>query len=96
MLRQGHAYWRLLALPTKIEEGSKPKKMTQDKSKFEEFLRQKGVDDQAFQAAIPKLFARYKQDFEASGAHMLELGKKFFWNDLRKEFPIIINQLRED
>lgn len=70
--------------------------MAQDKTKFQEFLKQKGIDDQAFHAAIPKLYVQYEQDFEASGPQMLELGKKFFWNDLRKEFPITHDQLRED
>jgi hypothetical protein len=62
---------------------------------FAEFVRNKGIDAEAFQKAFPDLYAQYSHTYDVGGANMLEYGKKFFWNDLRIEFPIGNTRLQE-
>jgi hypothetical protein len=61
--------------------------MTNPPTSFQAFIQQKGIDQEAFQCTLPGLFAQYEKEFERGGPSMLEYGKKFFWNDLRLEFP---------
>lgn len=57
------------------------------KEQWKDFLEKKGIEPKDFQASLPVLFARCQTEYEMAGAPLLEYGKKFFWNDLRKEFP---------
>ena len=63
---------------------------------FQEFLRKKKIDPIRFGAQNPKLFQRIAKEFEGGGEIIVEHGKKFFWNDLRIEFPLDSVQLQED
>jgi hypothetical protein len=61
--------------------------MSTSATSYRAFIQQKGVNPDAFQRALPQLFAQYEKEFEVGGPHTLEYQKKFFWNDLRLEFP---------
>jgi hypothetical protein len=63
---------------------------------FVNFLHKKKVNSEAFLKGNPRLFQRFAFEYGQAGESMLEYGRKFFWNDLRMEFPLIGVQLRED
>jgi hypothetical protein len=63
---------------------------------FESFLHKKNVDPEAFLKGNPRLFQRFAFEYAHAGESMLEYGRKFFWNDLRMEFPLKSAQLQED
>lgn len=70
--------------------------METETTPFDAFLIKKKIDPAAFGSGLPGLYARCKAEFDAAGASLIEHGKKFFWNDLRMEFPLANVQLTQE
>jgi hypothetical protein len=55
---------------------------------FEQFLEKKKIEATTFMAKENELFERLKKDFQQSNEQSFVVQKKFFFNDLRRKYPI--------
>jgi len=55
---------------------------------FEEFFKKKRIDLAALQAAEGLLFSEFKDHFEQMGAKSFDHTKKYWFNKLRRRFPL--------
>lgn len=55
---------------------------------FEEYLRQKHIDPDAFQKAMPDHWTELKESFRILGAGAFDARKKFLLNNLRLQFRL--------
>ncbi|GAA3970973.1 hypothetical protein GCM10022210_20220 [Mucilaginibacter dorajii] len=57
---------------------------------FEEFFKKKRIDLEALQQAEGSLFSEFKEHFEQMGEKSFDHTKKYWFNKLRRRFPISI------
>ena len=55
---------------------------------FEEFLKKKWIDGEAYKKAMEAEWNQFKQEYEQSGEAVFDARKKFFLNNLRLQFPL--------
>lgn len=55
---------------------------------LEDFLRKKRIAPDAFRAALPEEWAEYERLFQEMGPVSFDYQKKFFFNGLRRAFPL--------
>ena len=55
---------------------------------FEEFLKKKRIDLAALQQGEPALFSEFKDHFEQMGEKSFDHTKKYWFNKLRRRFPV--------
>src|SRR3954463_8883962 len=55
---------------------------------FEEFFKKKRIDLAALQAAEGALFSEFKDHFEQMGEKSFDHTKKYWFNKLRRQFPV--------
>lgn len=59
---------------------------------FEEFFHKKKIDLLALKQAEPALFEEFKNHYEQMGEKSFDHTKKYWFNKLRRGFPIPIEQ----
>lgn len=56
---------------------------------LEEFLQKKKIDILAFKSNSLELFQEFESHFEQMGAKSFDHTKKYLFNKLRKQFPLL-------
>jgi hypothetical protein len=57
---------------------------------FEEFFKKKRIDQAALEQGVPLLFLEFKAHFEQMGEKSFDHTKKYWFNKLRRQFPLAI------
>src|SRR5580658_6132124 len=62
---------------------------------FEDFFRKKKIDLPALQKAEPALFSEFETHFNQMGEKSFDHTKKYWFNKLRREFPLAVEPKTE-